>query len=85
MVVPLFPAISYTNRDGNEFMFAVSRDTLTWSEASSKCRSIGGDLVSIGDKEEQEFIQTNVIPEKDHYWIGFTDEDNEGVWQWTDK
>ena len=66
-------------------MFAVSRDTLTWVEASSKCSSLGGELVSIGDKEEQEFIQANVIPEKSNYWIGFSDQESEGIWQWKDK
>ena len=66
-------------------MFAVSRAMLTWTEANTKCRSLGGELLSIGDKEEQEFIQTNVIPEKSHYWIGFTDQENEGTWQWTDR
>ena len=77
--------MSYTNRDGNEFMFAVSTQTLTWVEANAKCRSLGGELLSIGDKEEQEFIQANVIPEKSHYWIGFTDQESEGTWQWTDR
>ena len=66
-------------------MFAVSTQMLTWGESNSKCRSLGGELLSIGDKEEQEFIQSNVIPESSHYWIGFTDQENEGTWQWTDR
>ena len=65
-------------------MYAVGRETLTWGDARTKCKTVGGELVSIGDREEQEFFTANVVPEADHYWIGFTDQPVEGQWEWTD-
>lgn len=38
-------------------------------------------LVAITSPEENNFL-TNVLPDSGSFWIGFTDEINEGLWQW---
>ena len=59
--------------------FVNNHDRLTWSKAQEKCRSfVGGDLVSIFSKAENEFISQKVLeinpilngPEYYYPWIG---------------
>lgn len=56
---------------------------MTWREATAYCESLGGHLVTITSQEEQTFIE-NLIKNgaREQYWIGATDEANEGVWRW---
>ena len=51
-----------------------------WNEARQSCENQGGHLVTISSAEENEFVwqaSGNV-----DLWIGFTDEEAEGVWTW---
>jgi len=67
-----------TNYNGHEYqLISYLR---TWSGAKSDCESRGGYLVTITSQEENDFI-SSLIGEDD-IWIGFTDEANEGDWQW---
>lgn len=52
-------------------------ETLCWSEAKEKCEKLGGHLVTITSKEEQEFIETM---NSAYLWIGGYREGNE--WRW---
>ncbi|XP_057297863.1 uncharacterized protein LOC130628852 [Hydractinia symbiolongicarpus] len=45
----------------------------------------GGDLASIADKEEEEFIEAEVISEADNYWLGLDDQSVEGQFEWVDR
>uniref|UniRef100_A0A8C4T0Y8 C-type lectin domain-containing protein n=1 Tax=Erpetoichthys calabaricus TaxID=27687 RepID=A0A8C4T0Y8_ERPCA len=64
-----------------------SADTLSWSSSRDMCNSIGGRLVIIRSKEEQEFL-LNTISNKEaadkSYWIGLTDQVTEGQFIWVD-
>ncbi|MBQ4284711.1 MAG: cellulose binding domain-containing protein [Lachnospira sp.] len=64
--------------------YAVSDEMVTWTEAREICEEMGGHLVVIDDAEENEYIKELLIAEgKDGYVsIGYTDEVNEGRWQW---
>jgi hypothetical protein len=43
----------------------------------------GGHLITINDKEEQEFVvETFLSPPDKACWIGLTDRDQEGDWHW---
>lgn len=77
-------AISYTDIEGHEVTYTVGTDTMTYDEARRTCDERGGDLTSIADVEEQEFISTNVIQEPDNYWIGLDDQEVEGTFEWVD-
>ena len=59
--------------------FVNNHDRLTWRKAQEKCRSfVGGDLVSIFTKAENEFIAQKVVeinpdlngPQQYYPWIG---------------
>lgn len=56
---------------------------LSWRDAKTYCESLGGHLVTITSKEENDFI-LNLIKETNYtvYLIGFTDEKEEGNWTW---
>uniref|UniRef100_A0A3Q2P7F1 C-type lectin domain-containing protein n=1 Tax=Fundulus heteroclitus TaxID=8078 RepID=A0A3Q2P7F1_FUNHE len=48
----------------------------SWTESRRSCRDLGGDLVKIDSREEQEA--------EDKFWIGLTDSELEGRWLWVD-
>lgn len=56
---------------------------LTWKEAKEAAESQNGHLVTITSQKEQDFI-SNLIKdtEKDKYWLGLSDEQEEGRWEW---
>ncbi len=56
---------------------------LTWNEAKDYCEIRGGHLVTITSSEEQQFIESILQDTgKNSYWLGATDEETEGLWQW---
>uniref|UniRef100_H3ABB2 C-type lectin domain-containing protein n=1 Tax=Latimeria chalumnae TaxID=7897 RepID=H3ABB2_LATCH len=54
----------------------------TWQESRSTCQSLKSDLVIIRSKEKQDFIADQI---QAVYWIGLTDQDSEGWWEWVDN
>jgi len=67
----------------NGHTYAIFDKSLTWQEAKEYCESLGGHLVTITSKEEQNFIE-NLLDNgsKWFYWLGGTDEKVEGDWKW---
>ena len=61
--------------------------TTTWAVAESMATMLGGHLVTIDDKAENEFVRVgfgNALGVDRRVWIGFTDEGSEGAWHWAD-
>ncbi|HMA62737.1 MAG TPA: lectin-like protein, partial [bacterium] len=56
-----------------------SHDWQDWNSAKSDCESNGGHLVTIASQEEKDFIMNNFW---EYIWIGLTDRENEGTWEW---
>lgn len=54
----------------------------TWHEAKKACEDMGGHLVTIASKAEDDFVKKLV--EGKTLWIGCTDEKKEGDWRWID-
>ena len=58
-------------------------EQLTWKEAKQKCEELGGHLLTITSKEEQDFILSSSKHNANiKYWLGATDEETEGDWKW---
>ncbi|CAG2218500.1 CD206 [Mytilus edulis] len=58
-----------------------STNLTDWFTAENNCRKIGGYLVKINEKAENEALSTNRPLKKEHYWIGLTDL-TEGQYRW---
>ena len=56
-------------------------DGPSWTEAEANSAKLGGNLVTIDDAEENLWILDNIW--SGALWIGLTDKDEEGVWQWS--
>ncbi|EYF03864.1 Hypothetical protein CAP_5128 [Chondromyces apiculatus DSM 436] len=56
-----------------------------WSNAEADCVAQGGHLVSIHDQATQDaIVSTAQSIASGYWWIGFNDQDEEGVFTWTD-
>ncbi len=57
---------------------------MTWTEAEEYCESLGGHLVTITSKEEDEFILNTIADNETslYFWIGGSDSREEGKWEW---
>lgn len=67
----------------NGHYYQVFDESLDWFAAKAKCEELGGHLVTITSKEEQEFIDKLLVDKtKSNYWLGATDEEVEGNWEW---
>lgn len=56
----------------------------TWHDAQAQCESLGGHLIYIDDEEENDFASLFLTFEVGIFWIGATDEQQEGNWRWAD-
>lgn len=58
-------------------------EELSWKDAQNACETMGGHLATITSEEESMFIIDLIQSgEKYAYWLGGTDEKEEGVWKW---
>lgn len=56
---------------------------MTWKEAKAFCEARGGYLATITSAQEQQVVQDLVAGgTKNQYWLGGTDEEQEGDWRW---
>ena len=56
-------------------------DSMTWSQAQALAVSLGGNLVTINDAAEQQWVD-NTFDQFGNFWLGLTDEASEGTWVW---
>ena len=64
-----------------------NENQLSWLEAEEFCRKQGGHLASITSKATHDNISAEFEtkhPEHTSMWIGGTDQEEEGVWKWSD-
>lgn len=53
-----------------------------WHDAKLFCENLGGHLATATSKEENVFIYSLVSDYSFSFWLGATDEDDEGAWMW---
>ncbi|XP_077157417.1 C-type lectin domain family 4 member F-like [Paroedura picta] len=66
----------------NGSFYSFSREDKPWQEAEEACRSHEAHLTSVTSREEMDFLvrESNGLS----FWIGLTDQREEGNWTWTD-
>ncbi|XP_041377721.1 sushi, von Willebrand factor type A, EGF and pentraxin domain-containing protein 1-like [Gigantopelta aegis] len=62
--------------------YSLTTEEVKWSKAKNKCAKTGF-LTDIKKEEDYNFIASIVTPNI-NYWIGLSDKQIEGVWQWID-
>ena len=64
--------------------YMLSSDKLTWKDAEQVCKDMGGYLAVMDNASENEFVKNfiNQHGTSTYTAIGYTDEVNEGRWQW---
>ncbi|XP_034743949.1 C-type lectin domain family 4 member E-like [Etheostoma cragini] len=64
----------------NNSFYYISSGQMSWEDSRRDCKNRGADLAVVNNKEEQAFINSF----KRILWIGLTDRDKEGTWNWVD-
>ncbi|XP_067827822.1 CD209 antigen-like protein E [Heptranchias perlo] len=64
--------------NGSCYFFSTERRN--WTASAKYCSGNKSHLVVITSQEEQDFVKGGDDP----HWIGLTDEEKEGTWQWVD-
>ena len=65
------------------YCYKVERLARTWNAARKQCQWLNADLLSISGPEEQAFVNKHLLSSY-FMWIGYNDQNQEGVWRWTD-
>ena len=66
--------------NGNQYFLT---SEMSWQEAQNLATKMGGNLVTINDeKENQWLIETLITPETNFLWIGINDQAVEGEFNW---
>ena len=76
-------AITLSGTEGYQFQghtYLLTEQAATWEEAQAEAQRWGGNLVTINDAAEDSFL-TNAFG-ADTYWIGISDRNQEGVFEW---
>ena len=64
------PVYDFAEFNGHTYL--ATPDAMTWSEAEAYAQGLGGNLVTINDQAEQDFLHNRYL--NDGYWIGLTRE-----------
>ncbi|XP_009957487.1 PREDICTED: CD209 antigen-like protein A, partial [Leptosomus discolor] len=62
--------------------YSFSTETLSWPDAKEICADQGAHLVIVSSEQEQKFLKDNISSNRT-YWLGVTDQLEEGTWVWT--
>ncbi|XP_049667141.1 C-type lectin domain family 17, member A-like isoform X3 [Accipiter gentilis] len=62
--------------------YSFSTERMSWLDAKEICADQGAHLVIINSEQEQKFLKDN-INSSSTYWLGVTDQLEEGTWVWT--
>lgn len=72
-------AISNVVYNGHSYRLS---NATSWTGAQAEAQAIGANLVTINDAAEQTFINSNFDANSQYYYIGLTDQAQEGQWKW---
>ncbi len=74
-------AVAFVEADGHRYY--LFDEAVTWKEAKELCEQEKGTLATVTSWPEQAVLATLIQQgERNHYWIGATDETMEGEWLW---
>ena len=65
--------------NGSTYLLTSKR--MTWSEAQAEAESLGGNLVTVNEWQERNWLN-RVFGWGERFWLGYNDAVEEGNWQW---
>jgi len=66
----------------NEHLYQRIDTSMTWRDAKRYCDNLGGYLATITSQTENDFVYFQVVTGEKTFWLGGTDRDAEGQWEW---
>jgi len=66
-----------------ESCYHKAHSPMSWTEAGKFCVDLGAELASVHSREENTFLYY-LCGSNDSCWLGFSDAEVEGVWEWRD-
>ena len=88
-VIEYFISFGFTKLgsfNGHNYYYA--KKELSFFESKNLADSLNVDLLTITSQTEQDFIFNSLFElglEKNNWWLGLTDEENEGIWKWLNQ
>ncbi|XP_026087229.1 C-type lectin domain family 6 member A-like [Carassius auratus] len=73
-------AVHWIHSGGKCYYFSTVK--MNWTQSRDHCVTLGGHLVIINSKTEQDFVTSNV---EETHWIGLNDLETEGHWVWVNN
>ncbi|XP_059365138.1 C-type lectin domain family 4 member E-like [Carassius carassius] len=73
-------AVHWIHSGGKCYYFSTVK--MNWTRSRDHCVTLGGHLVIINSKTEQDFVTSNV---EETHWIGLNDLETEGHWVWVNN
>lgn len=67
--------------EGHTYLLTPS--AMNWMQAESLAMTMGGHLTAVNTQQEQAFLSSTFCGTPFPFWIGFTDQLQEGIWVWT--
>ncbi|XP_054320600.2 CD209 antigen isoform X2 [Pongo pygmaeus] len=64
--------------------YFISNSQRNWHDSITACQEVGAQLVVIKSAEEQNFLQLQSSRSNRFTWMGLSDLNQEGTWQWVD-
>ncbi|XP_055096235.1 C-type lectin domain family 4 member M isoform X1 [Symphalangus syndactylus] len=64
--------------------YFMSNSQRNWHDSVTACQEVGAQLVVIKSAEEQNFLQLQTSRSNRFSWMGLSDLNQEGTWQWVD-
>uniref|UniRef100_A0A2I3TP59 CD209 molecule n=1 Tax=Pan troglodytes TaxID=9598 RepID=A0A2I3TP59_PANTR len=64
--------------------YFMSNSQRNWHDSITACKEVGAQLVVIKSAEEQNFLQLQSSRSNRFTWMGLSDLNEEGMWQWVD-
>ena len=71
---------------GNDHLYILTDSALSWEDAEKQAIALGGNLVTVNNLAEQQFIEQTFLSgdnDRSAYWIGFNDAASEGNFVWS--
>ena len=59
-------------------------DPKNWTEAEQFCKDKGAHLASVTSLNIHNYIWSKIEPTGSSFWIGGSDQEEEGLWKWSD-